>query len=117
MANFKYHIRSGHLNITNSEKECQHPNCVKNFKSLKTKLLHHVKFEPDCEREKNFLVDLVGKFRTTAEYFIKTYDIEKSSILNSKEYQNLKKQYEDTSAVISNKDQFMIIMEGKILNL
>jgi hypothetical protein len=104
------------LTIANSEKTCQHPNCVNNFKSHKTKLIHHNKFEPDCEKEKSFLVDLVGKFKTTVEYFIKTNDIQESSILGSKEYQNLKKQYEETSAVILKKDQFKTIMEGKMLN-
>ena len=99
-------MRTGHLSIPSSQKMCQHPNCQQNFKSLKTKLLHHCKFEPECEREKGILIDLLGKFKSTVDNCLSKFNIDEASLREVAEFQSLQKQYEETSFIIMNKEQF-----------
>jgi hypothetical protein len=86
---------------------CQHPHCKENFKSLKTKLLHHSKFEPECEREKGILFDLLGKFKSTVENLMSKFNIDEKIIKEVVEYQSLEKQFKETSCMIMNKEQFL----------
>ncbi len=93
---------------------CQHPNCQNNFKSLKTKLLHHSKFEPECEREKGILFDLLGKFKSTVENLMSKFNIEEASLKDVAEYQSLNQQFEETSFMIINREHFFTATGDKI---
>ena len=113
-ANYKYHVKTGHVSIPADQKECQHPNCKQSFKSHKMKFLHHSKFEPECETEKKILIDLIGKFQKTAESMMKLFKIEEASLKNDLEYKLLNEQFEETSKIIQNKELFYEAAQNKI---
>lgn len=93
---------------------CQHPKCQQSFKSLKTKLLHHSKFEPECERDKGILIDLLAKFKSTVEDYMSKFNIDEESLEGVDEFKFLKKQFEETSCVIMNKEQLFTAAGDKI---
>jgi hypothetical protein len=108
-ANYKYHLKTGHVPMPRDERKCKHPNCMQTFKSHKIKLVHHRKFEKECEHDKIILIDLIGKFQKTAEGLIRMFKIKEDSLKNSVEYQSLNEQFEETAKIVQNKELFYAV--------
>jgi len=113
-ANYKYHLKTGHVQMPVDKKKCQHQNCIQNFKSLKMKFLHHSKFEPECENEKGVLMDLISKFQKTVESMMKLYEIKEDSLKDDIEYHSLNEQFEETKRIVQNKELFYEATQNKI---
>ena len=58
-ANYKYHNKYKHINISSEKLTCQHRNCNHRSKTIKQKLMHHNKIEELCIKEKNLLINLL----------------------------------------------------------
>lgn len=62
-ANYKYHIRTSHLNLSSKDILCCHPGCKHSFKTKKQKLMHHDKLESQCKNEKNLIIKLLSEYK------------------------------------------------------
>ena len=66
-ANYKYHIRTAHLNLDVKDTICSHGGCEHTFKTKKQKLMHHDKLDEECRIEKNYLLRLAVSFKKAVE--------------------------------------------------
>ena len=58
-ANWQYHVKHMHRQITSKKLICQHKNCEHKSKSEKQLLMHHDKLDVECVKEKNLLLKLI----------------------------------------------------------
>lgn len=101
-ANFKYHLRTAHLEIDYKDTICSHSNCEHSFKTKKQKQIHHDKLDGECKNEKHYLLKMLVAFDKTISFFEEKYkDINKSLA-----HKNLHKQIQRTQKHILDKSQF-----------
>ena len=62
-ANYKYHLRTSHLDVNANDTCCSHKGCLHSFKTKRQKLMHHDKLEVQCRNEKNLLIKLLAQFK------------------------------------------------------
>lgn len=109
-ANYKYHMRTAHLNLDAKDTICSHKGCEHSFKTKKQKLMHHDKLDEECRTEKNSLLRLLSLFKKTVEELTKNYDIDDSF---SSDFLSLSKESENTKKYIMDVNQYDAIFLGK----
>ena len=90
-ANFKYHIKTSHLNLNIKDIVCFHNGFCHKFKTKKIKIMHHNKTESECKKEKNFILRLIDTFNKSIIDIIKEKN-EKEYLNNLKEFNEDEKQ-------------------------
>ena len=70
-ANYKYHIKTSHLNYDEKDVNCFHKGLCHKFKTIKSKVMHHNKIDIECRKEKNNILNLVSAFNKTILYIKK----------------------------------------------
>ena len=90
-ANYKYHIKTAHLNYVMKDISCLHNGVCHKFKSKKTKIMHHNKLESECIREKNLILRLISNYSKAIIEIMKK-DNEKVNLSKLKEYNEVEKQ-------------------------
>lgn len=106
-ANYKYHMRTAHLNIDTKDTVCSHLMCDYSFKTKKQKLMHHDKLDEECRIEKNYLIRLLISYKETINDLMQSLPSnEESSIKERKEYLDMKIQNEKTQRQIMDQDQY-----------
>ena len=71
-ANFKYHVTTAHLNLNKSEINCRHNGILcHEFKTAKTKIMHHNRLEKECLIEKSNLMRLISVFSRSINELLK----------------------------------------------
>ena len=102
-ANYKYHMRTAHLNYKMKDITCLHNGVCHKFKTKKTKIMHHNKLEPECNKEKNLLLRLITRFNKT----ILDIDKEKKEeeyVSKLNEFNDVKKQIIKVRTISLNKE-------------
>ena len=62
-ANLKYHMTTAHLNLNNAKINCRHNELFcHEFKTIKTKIMHHNRLEEECFNEKSNIMRLINFF-------------------------------------------------------
>ena len=89
--NFKYHIKTSHLNLNIKDIACFHNGFCHKFKTKKIRIMHHNKIESECKNEKNFILRLIDTFNKSIIDIIKEKN-EKEYLFNLKEFNEVKKQ-------------------------
>ena len=90
-ANYKYHIRTAHLQYITKDVTCLHNGVCHRFKTQKTKIMHHNKLEPECRKEKNLIMNLISNFNKTLVSIIKEKN-EEEYLYKLKEYKDVENQ-------------------------
>lgn len=91
-------IECTHKEIEEQPFTCEHYSCFTRFKTKRQKILHHNKLEKECMSEKNILIKLLGKMKSTLSLVISKYP--KRELEELKTYQEIKMVYND---IIKNK--------------
>lgn len=119
-ANYKYHMRTAHLDIDMKDTLCSHLNCEHSFKTKKQKMMHHDKLDEECRIEKNFLIRLLTSYKDTVNDLIKSIkdnsdgDKKKTELIKeSKAYINMKTQMEKTQKKIMDQEQYEALFLDK----
>ena len=107
-ANYKYHLRTAHLNLNYKDIICPHLNCNHEFKTKKQKIMHHDKLECECRKEKNYLIRLLTSFKDCVENIISFHEV-----CQFKEMKDVEKQLKFTKNAISDEEQFNAIFLDK----
>lgn len=115
-ANFKYHERTAHNQVSHNEKICSHQNCVHKFKTKKQKIMHHDKLDNECRLEKNYLFKLLHKFKDTFDEIVENYKLDSNEIKNTLIYTELNNEFETLPQKCLDRDLFISIF-GKKLNM
>lgn len=108
-ANYKYHIKTAHLEIDVKDSQCSHKNCKRSFKSKKQKLIHHEKIEVECTMEKRNVLKLLLAFQNTISHFEEKY----KDIRRSKEYKNVQMQNDKIKNYLVDTNQFNALVLQK----
>ena len=101
-ANYKYHIKTAHLNYIVKDVTCFHNGICHKFKTKKTKIMHHNKLEPECRQEKNIIMRLITTFSKSIIDIVK----EKEYLLNLKEFEEVEKQKNKIRNISLDKEQY-----------
>lgn len=101
-ANYKYHIKTAHLEIDVKDSQCSHKNCKRSFKSKKQKLIHHEKIEIECTMEKRNILKLLLGFQNAISNLEEKY----KNIIQSTEYKNVQKQNNKIKNYLLDTNQF-----------
>ena len=104
-ANFKYHIKNGHLYYKEKDITCYHNNFCHKFKTKKTKLMHHNKLELECKKEKNCILRLIICFRKSFVEILNEANDEKY-LSNLKEFHDVQKKKIDARNASLDKETF-----------
>lgn len=104
-ANYKYHIKTGHLNYKEKDLTCYHNKFCHKFKTKKTKLMHHNKLELECKKEKNCILRLIIIFRKSIIDILKE-DKNEQYLSNLKEFKDVQKKKVDARNVSLDKETF-----------
>jgi len=104
-ANYKYHIKTGHLKYKEKDITCYHNKFCHKFKTKKTKLMHHNKLELECKKEKNYILRLIMSFRKSIIDILKE-DNDKKYLSNLKEFEEVQKKKIDARNVSLDKETF-----------
>ena len=104
-ANFKYHIKTSHLNYDEKEINCFHNGFCHKFKSKKTKIMHHNKLEIECRKEKNNILKLISNFSKAIFDIIKEINGEEY-LSNLKEFTEVQKQNMLVKNIFLDKDLY-----------
>ncbi len=102
-ANYKYHMRTAHLNYKMKDITCLHNGVCHKFKTKKTKIMHHNKLEPECNKEKNLLLRLITRFNKTILDIAKEKK-EEEYVSKLKEFNDVKKQIIKVRTISLNKE-------------
>lgn len=118
-SNFKYHVKTAHINYNESDINCIHNNKIcHEFKTIKTKIMHHDRLEKECKLEKNNLMRLIASYDQTIEQLInninKYSDEEPINYGELKEKIDLEKQKVKTKKNIIDKESFYSIFNREI---
>lgn len=81
-ANYKYHTTTAHLNLNKEDINCIHKGFCHEFKTLKTKIMHHNRLEKECLGEKNNLISLINIFNKGINELINDNNIKNNMELN-----------------------------------
>jgi hypothetical protein len=111
-ANYKYHMRTAHLNYIMKDITCLHNGVCHKFKSRKTKIMHHNKLEPECDKEKNLLMRLITCFNETI-FDITKEKKEEEYLSKLKEFNDVEKQKENVRNVSLNKELIDLLIIKK----
>ena len=117
-ANYKYHIRTAHLNMDVKDTICSHAGCEHTFKTKKQKLMHHDKLDEECRIEKNYLLRMAVAFKEAFEK-LKEQTKNDEDLLNfecCEEYKLMNKQSELTKKAILDINQYDALFLGKGIN-
>ena len=79
-ANYKYHLKTAHKKYNKCEINCMHNGLCHEFKTIKTRIIHHNKLEEECVKEKNNLLKLCVVFSKRINELV--------NIINFKEEKN-----------------------------
>jgi len=104
-ANYKYHMKTGHLNYKEKDLTCYHNQFCHKFKTKKTKLMHHNKLELECKREKNNIFRLIISFNKSISNLLKE-DNDEKYLSNLKEFADVQKKKIDARKVSLDKENF-----------
>ena len=104
-ANYKYHIKTGHLHYKEKDIICYHNNFCHKFKTAKTKLMHHNKLELECKKEKNYILRLIMLFRKSIIDILKE-DNDEKYLSNLKEFDDVQKKKIDARNASLDKENF-----------
>ena len=104
-ANYKYHMKTGHLNYKEKDLTCYHNQFCHKFKTKKTKLMHHNKLELECKREKNNIFRLIISFNKSISNLLKE-DNDEKYLSNLKEFDDVQKKKIDARKVSLDKETF-----------
>ena len=104
-ANYKYHIKTGHLNYKEKDITCYHNKFCHKFKTKKTKLMHHNKLELECKKEKNCILRLIICFRKSIVDILKD-DNDEEYLSNLKEFHDVQKKKIDARNASVDKETF-----------
>ena len=107
-ANYKYHLRTAHLNLNYKDTICTHLNCNHEFKTKKQKIMHHDKLECECRKEKNYLFRLLTSFKDCIDNIISI-----DEVCKFKEMEDVEKQLKFTKNAINDEEQFNAIFLDK----
>ena len=109
-ANYKYHMKTSHLNYAEKDVNCFHNGFCHSFKTKKTKVMHHNKLEVECRKEKNNILKLIDIFSKAVDSLIKeSYknNEEKEKIfLELKEFNDVEKQKNKVNNICLDKDSY-----------
>lgn len=89
-ANYKYHIKTGHLMVPAKDLICNHCHDNHSFRTKKQKIIHHDKLQPECRKEKHYLIKLLSQFQETTKSLMSLND--NNNIALSTAYLNVQKQ-------------------------
>lgn len=89
-ANYKYHIKTAHINHNMKDISCLHNGICHKFKSKKTRILHHDKIENECRKEKNLILRLITGYNKAIIDLIKKNN-EEEYLSSLKEYNEIEK--------------------------
>jgi uncharacterized Zn-finger protein len=103
-ANYKYHVKTGHIQVTRDEKTCVHKGCNQFFKSKKTKALHHNKFEPECETDTKTLLDLINTMKNSVGNLVRKYGRDDNVV--KEELETVDGEYREAISSISKNEYF-----------
>ena len=73
-ANYKYHLKTGHLVIPTKDLVCNHCHDSHSFHTKKQKITHHDKLQPECRKEKHYLIKLLSQFQEATNSLISIND-------------------------------------------
>ena len=104
-ANYKYHVKTGHLNFKEKDITCYHNKFCHKFKTTKTKLMHHNKLELECKKEKNCILRLIISFHKSI-YNILKEDNNEEYLSNLKEFADVQKKKIDARNASLDKEAF-----------
>jgi len=104
-ANYKYHIKTGHLKYKEEDITCSHNKFCHKFKTKKTKLMHHNRLEPECSKEKNCILRLIISFRKSITAILKE-DNDEKYLSNLKEFNDVQKTKIDARNFSLDKEAF-----------
>ena len=104
-ANYKYHMKTGHLNYKEKDLTCYHNQFCHKFKTKKTKLMHHNKLELECKKEKNSISRLIISFHKSISNLLKEENDEKY-LSNLKEFDDVQKKKIDARNASLDKETF-----------
>lgn len=115
-ANYQYHINFQHKEYKDKERICQHIGCERKSKTIKLKLIHHDKLEPECKNEKRLLLSLVLNFKDAITSLLDNCNIYNTEMKIEKKYKievdNIRKQSEKLFSVNINKNEYRRIIIG-----
>ena len=111
-ANYKYHIKTAHLNYYIKDISCFHNGMCHKFKSVKTKIMHHNKLEPECRKERNLILRLITNYCKAIIEIIKKYN-EKEYLSKLKEYNEVEKQKIKVKEISLDKEVFDSLFSNK----
>ena len=109
-ANYKYHMRTAHLDMDAKDKVCSHNGCEHTFKTKKQKLMHHDKLDEECRMEKYALLRLLVCFKKGIEELVGKDKVNK---MECKDYTELLKQKIITQHAVADQGQFNAIFLEK----
>ena len=89
-ANYKYHVKTSHLNYDEKDVNCFHNGLCHKFKTKKTKVMHHNKLEVECRKEKINIMKLIDIFTRAVVDIVKDNEI--NYLQELKEFDDVKKQ-------------------------
>jgi hypothetical protein len=104
-ANYKYHIKTGHLYYKEKDIICYHNKFCHKFKTKKTKLMHHNKLELECKKEKNCILRLIICYRKSIADILKD-DNDEKYLSNLKEFHDVQKKKIDARNASLDKEIF-----------
>jgi len=104
-ANYKYHLKTGHINYKEKDITCNHNKLCHKFKTIKTKLMHHNKLEHECKKEKNCILNLIMSFRKSIIDILKE-DKDGEYLSNLKEFHDVQKKKIDARNASLDKETF-----------
>ena len=104
-ANFKYHIKNGHLYYKEKDITCYHNKFCHKFKTKKTKLMHHNKLELECKKEKNRILRLIICFRKSIVEILNEANDEEY-LSNLKEFHDVQKKKIEAKNASLDKETF-----------
>ena len=111
-ANYKYHIKTAHLNYIIKDISCFHNGICHKFKSVKTKIMHHNKLEPECRKERNLILRLITNYCKAIIEIIKEHN-EKEYLSKLKEYNEVEKQKIKVKNISLDKEVFDSLFSNK----
>ena len=90
-ANYKYHIKTSHINYNEKDVNCFHNGFCHKFKTKKIKIMHHNKLENECRKEKNNLLRLSSIYSKAINNIVNEKNIE-GYLYKLKEFYEVEKQ-------------------------
>ena len=100
-ANYKYHLKTAHRKYNKFEINCMHNGLCHEFKTVKTKIIHHNKLEEECVKEKNNLLKLCNIFSKSVIDLLDINNFKKEK--NDEELEELLNDVKKQKAIVKKK--------------